>query len=480
MAYECVIGLEVHAQLNTRSKLFSGAPTAYGAPPNAQASLVDLGYPGTLPVVNEAVLDMALRFGLACDAVIAPVSVFERKNYFYPDLPKGYQISQYEHPIVGRGRLPVRTPDGRELNVGITRAHLEEDAGKSVHDRFAGATGVDLNRAGTPLLEIVSEPDLRSPADAVAYLKVLHTLVRYLDICDGNMAEGSFRCDANVSIRPKGQLELGTRTELKNLNSFRFVERAIELEIERQSDVLDDGGQVLQETRLYDPDRDETRAMRGKEEAMDYRYFPDPDLLPIAIDTDRLSRVRVAMPELPWAKRARYLDALHLSEYDADVLTGQPALARYFEALVEGSSTAPKTAANWVTGALQAALNEAGVDADEAAVAPDALGELLALVADGTLSGTAAKDVFAAMWRGEGRAAEIVEREGLRQISDTGELAAIVADVLAAHPTQAQQYRDGKHKVIGFLVGKVMQKTRGKANPAMVNALLKQQLDGEA
>ncbi|MEM6639367.1 MAG: Asp-tRNA(Asn)/Glu-tRNA(Gln) amidotransferase subunit GatB [Pseudomonadota bacterium] len=474
MGYECVIGLEVHAQLNTKAKLFSVAPTAYGAEPNAQASPVDLAFPGTLPVLNEAVLDKALRFGLACGATIAPVSVFARKNYFYPDLPKGYQISQFEQPIVGRGALTVPTPDGRRIEVGITRAHLEEDAGKSVHDRFEGATGVDLNRAGTPLLEIVSEPDLRSPSDAVAYLKALHKLVRYLDICDGNMAEGSFRCDANVSIRPVGSEVLGTRTELKNLNSFKFVQRAIGIEIERQTDVLDSGGAVVQETRLFDPDRDETRAMRGKEEAMDYRYFPDPDLLPVRISDARLTAVAASMPELPEARRTRYVETLGLSPDDAAVLTAQPSVARYFDELCE--HTAPDLAAKWVSGSLLGALNESGLDATVARVMPGALSELLTLVSDDVISSTAARDVFAAMWRGEGTAAEIVERDGLRQISDTNELAEIVAKVLGDHPEQEGQYRAGKHKVLGFLVGKVMQRTQGKANPGLVNTLLKVKL----
>ena len=480
VAYETVIGLEVHAQLSTKSKLFSAAPTAYGAEPNTQASLVDLGFPGTLPVINVAVLDMAIRFGLACDAQIPAQSVFARKNYFYPDLPKGYQISQFEHPVVGPGALEIALADGSTKRIGITRAHLEEDAGKSVHDRFAGSTGIDLNRAGTPLLEIVSEPDMRSSAEAVAYLRTLHSLVQFLGICDGNMAEGSFRCDANVSVRPRGTTELGTRTELKNLNSFRFVERAIEIEVERQIDLIEDGGKVIQQTRLYDEARDETRAMRGKEEANDYRYFPDPDLLPVTISAAQIDGVRAAMPELPAARRARYVAELHLSEYDAGVLVANRETSDFFEALVSKHATPPKLAANWVSGELMGALNSDGLSMREVRVQPDALAELLQLVRGQTISGKIAKDVFAAMWRGEGSAQEIVERDGLRQISDSGELEAIVDEVLAGHEAQAQQYRDGKQQVIGFLVGKVMQQTKGKANPAKVNELLRARLDADS
>ncbi|MFK7886588.1 MAG: Asp-tRNA(Asn)/Glu-tRNA(Gln) amidotransferase subunit GatB [Gammaproteobacteria bacterium] len=479
-AYETVIGLEVHAQLRTRSKLFSSAPTTYGAEPNTQASLVDLGFPGTLPVINAAVLDMAIAFGLACDAQIPSRSIFARKNYFYPDLPKGYQISQFEHPVVGPGTLSIRLADGKQKSIGITRAHLEEDAGKSVHDRFAGSSAIDLNRAGTPLLEIVSEPDMRSSAEAVAYLRTLHTLVRFLGICDGNMAEGSFRCDANVSVRPRGATELGTRTELKNLNSFRFVERAIEIEVERQIDLIEEGGSVVQQTRLYDESRDETRAMRSKEEANDYRYFPDPDLLPVSIDETRIARVRETLPELPQARRERYRRELALSDYDADVLMTSRETADYFEALLATDDIPPKLAANWVAGELMGALNADGLTIRDSRVSAQALAQLLTLIQQDTISGKIAKDVFAAMWRGEGGAQEIVERDGLRQISDSGELEAIVDNVLESNAPQAQQYRDGKHQVIGFLVGKVMQQTRGKANPAKVNELLRARLGGDA
>ena len=479
MKFETVIGLEVHAQLSTRSKLFSPAPTAYGAQPNSQASLIDLGYPGVLPVLNEAVVGMAVRFGLACNAAIAPRSVFARKNYFYPDLPKGYQISQYELPIVGAGALRVALPDGTEKVIGITRAHLEEDAGKSVHDRFDRHTAIDLNRAGTPVLEIVSEPDMRSAAEAVAYLRAMHSLVRYLEICDGNMQEGSFRCDANVSVRPMGSQTLGTRTEIKNLNSFRFVERAINYEVERQIERIEDGHAIVQETRLYDPTRDETRPMRGKEEANDYRYFPDPDLMPVEISQALIDAVRETLPELPEAKRARYRDEFGLSDYDAGVLTASRPQAKYFEDVLDAGDVPPKLAANWVAGTLLGALNDASLEVDDSKVTPSQLAELLALVAANTVSGKSAKDVFAMMWNGEGGAGEIVERKGLRQITDSGAIDALVDDVLNEHAEQVAQFRAGKEQVLGFLVGKVMQKTRGKANPALVNQLLREKLKGD-
>ena len=477
MSWEVVIGLEIHTQLATTSKIFSPAPTTYGAEPNTQAHLIDLGYPGVLPVLNERVVEMAVRFGLAVNAEIGRRSVFARKNYFYPDLPKGYQISQYELPIVGRGHLDIVLEDGTEKRIGITRAHLEEDAGKSVHDRFADHSGIDLNRAGTPLLEIVSEPDMRSAREAVAYLRKVHSLVRYLDISDGNMQEGSFRCDANVSVRPQGATEFGTRTELKNLNSFRFIEKAINFEVARQIELIEDGGTVVQETRLYDPDADETRSMRGKEEANDYRYFPDPDLLPVVIDDALIESLRATLPELPDEKRSRFVAGFALKPADADVLTGSKELAAYFEAVVAAGAD-PRAAANWTLGTVMGALNRDGVDIGAARVAAPALAELLALIADDTISGKIAKDVFDAMWEGEGTAAAIVEARGLRQITDTGAIDTILDEVIAAFPEQVEQYRSGKTKVLGFLVGQVMQRSQGKANPQQVNARLREKLSG--
>jgi len=473
MAWETVIGLEVHAQLATTSKIFSGAPTAYGADPNTQARLVALGSPGILPVLNEAAVAMAVRFGVAIGATIAPRCVFARKNYFYPDLPKGYQISQYELPIVHDGRVTIEV-GGNEKTIGVTRAHLEEDAGKLLHDQLDGESGVDLNRAGTPLLEIVSEPDMHSAGEAVAYLKKIHQLVRYLGICDGNMQEGSFRCDANVSLRPAGQSKLGTRTELKNLNSFRFIEKAINFEVERQIDVLEEGGRVVQETRLYDADNDQTRPMRTKEEANDYRYFPDPDLLPVVIGEGFVAKARGELPELPDAKRERFR-AFGLKDDDIAILVESRATAAYFEACADALGE-HRLAANWVIGALSAALNREGLEIDDSPIGADALAGLLARVQDQTISGKIAKDVFEAMWNGEGTAGEIIERRGLRQISDSGELEKIVAAVIAGNPEQVQQYRDGKTKVIGFLVGQVMKATQGKANPPQVNKLLQKLL----
>ena len=476
MEWETVIGLEIHAQLATASKIFSGASTQYGAEPNTQASLVDLGYPGVLPVLNAKVVDMAIRFGLATHCTIAPRSVFARKNYFYPDLPKGYQISQYELPIVHSGHIDLVLEDGGEKRVGITRAHLEEDAGKSLHEDFHGMSGIDLNRAGTPLLEIVSEPDLRSAAEAGAYMRAIHRLVRYLGICDGNMQEGSFRCDANVSVRPKGETKLGTRTELKNLNSFRFVEKAIELEAERQIALIEDGGRVVQETRLYDPDRDETRSMRSKEEANDYRYFPDPDLLPVTIEAERIERVRSEMPELPAAKRARFMAEYELPPYDAEILAGSRALADYYDALVAATEAGPKIAANWVIGELTGALNRSGLEIEDSRVSPAALGELLDRIADGTISGKIAKDVFEALWNGEGTVAAIIAERGLEQITDTASIDALVREVIEANPEQVEQYRGGKTQVLGFLVGQVMKASQGKANPKQVNEALRRLL----
>jgi len=477
MEWEAVIGLEIHTQLATKSKIFSGASTAYGAQPNTQACAVDLGLPGVLPVLNEQAVRMAVTFGLAIGATVCPRSVFARKNYFYPDLPKGYQISQYELPVVEGGRLRIE-PEGEDpMVVGITRAHLEEDAGKSLHEDFSGMTGIDLNRAGTPLLEIVSEPEMRSAAQAVAYMKKIHTLVRYLGICDGNMQEGSFRCDANISVRPVGRTAFGTRTEIKNLNSFRFVERALRFEIERQVEILEGGGAVVQETRLYDPARDETRPMRSKEEANDYRYFPDPDLLPLEIPQTLIEAVRDALPELPDAKRERFVSDYALSEYDALALTGSREMADYYEALVAELDGQAKLAANWVMGALSAALNRDGLTIDEGPLGPAALAGLLARVVDDTISGKIAKEVFEAMWAGEGEADQIIEARGLRQITDSSAIEGLIDEIIAASPQQVAQYRSGKTKVLGYFVGQVMKATQGKANPAQVNQLLKSRLD---
>ncbi len=481
--WETVIGLEIHTQLATRSKIFSGASTAYGAEPNTQACLIDLGYPGVLPVLNAEVVRMAVRFGLAIGAEIAPRSVFARKNYFYPDLPKGYQISQFELPIVGPGHLDIVLEDGTTKTIGVTRAHLEEDAGKSVHDAFEGETGIDLNRTGTPLLEIVSEPDLRSAKEAVAYMRKIHQIVRYIEISDGNMQEGSFRCDANVSVRPVGQKELGTRAELKNLNSFRFVERAINIEVERQIDILEAGGTVAQETRLYDSDRDETRSMRSKEEANDYRYFPDPDLLPVEIEAATIDAMRSALPEMPDIKRLRFVDGYGLKESDAVMLVASRPLADYFESVVKaGNANANasvgwvKLAANWVIGELSGALNKESLGISACPVSAKQLAGLLARIADSTISGKIAKEVFEAMWRGDGSADEIIDSRGLKQISDSGELEKIVEQVIADCPEQVAQYREGKTKVLGYLVGQVMQATQGKANPGQVNEILRAKL----
>lgn len=473
--WEVVIGLEVHSQLQTKSKIFSGSSIAYGASANTQASAVDIALPGVLPVMNLEAARLAVKFGLAIGAHINQRNVFARKNYFYPDLPKGYQISQMELPIVGLGELEIDTENGAK-KIGITRAHLEEDAGKSLHEDFQGQTGIDLNRAGTPLLEIVSEPDMRSPSEAVAYLRKLHSLVRYIEICDGNMQEGSFRCDANVSIRPRGQEELGTRTELKNINSFRFVERAIEYEIERQIDILEDGGKVVQETRLHDPDKHETRSMRSKEDAHDYRYFPDPDLPPMVLDDEFIENVRATLPELPSAKKARFESELSLSEADAAVLTADREVAEYFESTVKASKAETKIVANWMVGELFANLNKSELDIAASPISTEQFALLLDRIADNTLSGKTAKQVFAALWEQEGDVDAIIEAKGLKQITDTGAIEAIVDDVIAACPEQVQQFKDGNDKVIGFLVGQVMQKSRGKANPQMANQLLKDKM----
>jgi aspartyl-tRNA(Asn)/glutamyl-tRNA(Gln) amidotransferase subunit B len=478
MQWEPVIGLEIHAQLATRSKIFSGASTAYGAEPNTQACAVDLGLPGVLPVLNAEVVRMAVMFGLAVGAKIAERSVFARKNYFYPDLPKGYQISQYELPIVYDGRLEV-TPDvGEPVTVGITRAHLEEDAGKSLHDAFQGMTGIDLNRAGTPLVEIVSEPDMRSAAQAVAYMRKVHAIVRYLGICDGNMQEGSFRCDANVSVRPAGSTTLGTRAELKNLNSFRFVERAIEIEIERQIEVLEDGESVVQETRLYDEVRDETRSMRSKEEAEDYRYFPDPDLLPVVITEESVEAIRSTLPELPDARRERFMSRFGLTTELADQLTASRAVADYFEAAQESAGGDARLTATWITGELTAHLNRAQIAIDASPVDAGMLAGLLVRIADETVSSTGAKEVLDAMWDGEGSADDVIESRGLRQMSDSGALEDAVDRVLADNPDQVAQFRAGKTKVMGYLVGQVMKATGGKANPKRVSELMQARLAG--
>jgi aspartyl-tRNA(Asn)/glutamyl-tRNA(Gln) amidotransferase subunit B len=489
--WEVVIGLEIHAQLATKSKIFSGSSSAYGAPPNTQADLIDLAYPGVLPVLNEEAVRMAVKFGLAIGAAVAQRSVFARKNYFYPDLPKGYQISQYELPVVARGSLKVMLDDGTVKTVGITRAHLEEDAGKSLHEGLANATGIDLNRAGTPLLEIVSEPDMRSAKEAVAYMKKIHTLVRYLEICDGNMQEGSFRCDANVSVRPKGREKFGTRAEIKNLNSFRFVEKAIQYEVARQIELIESGGTVVQETRLYDSDKDETRSMRSKEEANDYRYFPDPDLLPLVITPSFIEDVRATLPELPDDKAGRFAKVFALSAYDAGVLCASRELGAYFESVVAGLSAAAgthalsgtnashaKLAANWVMGELSSALNRDNVDIKDTRVLAPKLTGLLLRIVDETISGKIAKEVFEAMWS-EGKPADaIIEANGLRQITDSGAIEAVIDAVIAANPQQLADYRAGKDKLFGFFVGQVMKATSGKANPAQLNELLKTKLDG--
>ena len=473
--WEVVIGLEVHTQLQTKSKIFSGSSIAYGAEPNTQASAVDIALPGVLPVMNLEAAKLAVKFGLAIGAEINQRNVFARKNYFYPDLPKGYQISQMELPIVGFGTMDIETADGTKT-IGITRAHLEEDAGKSLHEDFQGKTGIDLNRAGTPLLEIVSEPDMRSPSEAVAYLRKLHSLVRYIEICDGNMQEGSFRCDANVSVRPRGQKEYGTRTELKNINSFRFVERAMEYEIERQIDILEDGGSITQETRLYDSDKHETRSMRSKEEAHDYRYFPDPDLPPMILEDSFLEDVKATLPELPTAKKARFESEFGLSAGDADLLTADREVAEFFENTIKASKAESKIVANWMIGELFANLNKSELEISQSPISTAQFALLLDRIADKTLSGTAAKQVFAALWEKQGEVDEIIESKGLKQITDTGAIEAIVDEVISACPDQVQQFNDGNEKVIGFLVGQVMQKSKGKANPKMANELLRKKM----
>ncbi|MDG2163353.1 MAG: Asp-tRNA(Asn)/Glu-tRNA(Gln) amidotransferase subunit GatB [Gammaproteobacteria bacterium] len=475
MQYETVIGLEVHVQLSTESKLFSGSATKFGAEPNTQANIFDLAMPGTLPVLNGKAVAMAVKFGVAIGAEIGKHSVFDRKNYFYPDLPKGYQVSQLDYPTVGKGTLTVTLDDGSEKVIGVTRAHMEEDAGKSLHEDFQGMTGIDLNRAGTPLLEIVSEPDLRSAKEAVAYLKKLHSIIRYLDISDAIMAQGSMRCDANVSIRPVGQEEFGTRTEIKNINSFKFVERAINYEVQRQKDVLEDGGRIVQETRLYDADKDETRSMRSKEVANDYRYFPEPDLLPIVIDDAYIEAIRATLPELPDTRGARFVSEYGLSEYDAGVLVATREMADYFETTAKLSGDA-KLAANWVSQDLQALLNKHGWELDESPIQAERLAMLIQRIKDNTISGKIAKTVFDAMLDDSSDVDAIIKAKGLKQVTDSGALESLVDKVIAENPDQAQQYRDGKVQVIGFLVGQCMQLSKGKANPAQVNEILRGKL----
>lgn len=476
MQWETIIGLEVHVQLATQSKLFSGADTSYGAEPNTQACAIDLGMPGVLPVLNKEAVHMAIKFGLSVNAKIAKISIFARKNYFYPDLPKGYQISQFEFPIVSKGHLDICLADGKTNRIGITRAHLEEDAGKSLHEDFHGLSGIDLNRAGTPLIEIVSAPDLRSAEEAVAYLKALHTLVRYLEISDANMQEGSFRCDANVSVRPLGETKFGTRTEIKNVNSFRFVERAINFEVARQIETINNGGKVIQETRLYDPNKDETRPMRSKEEAEDYRYFPDPDLLPVNVTDDFINTIKTSMPELPQDKRHRFRKDYALSTYDAGILVANKSMANYFETTVKHAETDPKLAANWILGELSAALNKNKLDISECPIKAKQFANLINRISDNTISGKIAKTVFEEMWQSGNSADEIIDKKGLQQITDSKEIETIIAKIIADNPEQVQQYRAGKDKLFGFFVGQTMKASKGKANPEQVNTLLRDKL----
>lgn len=477
MSWEAVIGLEIHVQLATQSKIFSGASTNYGASPNAQACNIDLGLPGVLPVLNERAVELAVRFGLAIGAQINQYSIFDRKNYFYADLPKGYQISQFETPIVGEGTITITPENGRSRTIGITRAHLEEDAGKSVHDLYPGMTAVDLNRTGTPLLEIVSEPDMRSAQEASAYFRQIHTLARYIGICDGNLAEGSMRCDANVSVRPIGQAELGERTEIKNINSFRFVEQAIEYEIARQIDVLEAGGKIERETRLYDADKDETRSMRSKELSNDYRYFPDPDLLPLSISEAFIERIRGELPELPDARQERYTSTLGLSVADAVAISSDIDRADYFDACLAAGADA-KQSANWMMGELSAYLNKHNVSISRSPISPAVLAQVIARVDDGTLSSKTAKTLFDALWGAEpaGNIDELIEKLNLAQLSDDGALSKIVDDLIAANPKQFDELRSGKEKMLGFFVGQVMKATQGKANPQQVNQIIRNKL----
>ncbi|MFQ3229934.1 Asp-tRNA(Asn)/Glu-tRNA(Gln) amidotransferase subunit GatB [Reinekea sp.] len=477
MQWETVIGLEIHVQLSTQSKIFSGSSTQFGSEPNTQASAIDLALPGTLPVFNAEALKKAVAFGLAIDAEIGKTSVFDRKNYFYPDLPKGYQVTQMDHPIVGIGHVDVTTEDGEHLRIGVTRAHLEEDAGKSLHEDFAGHSGIDLNRAGTPLLEIVSEPDIRNAKQAIAYLKKIHSIITYIGISDGDMSQGSMRCDVNISLRPKGQEEFGTRTELKNLNSFKFIEKAIHTEVERQMDILEDGGTITQETRLYDADKNETRPMRSKEFANDYRYFPEPDLLPILIDDEYIAQVKSELPELPDAKVARFKAELGLTDYDADVLSANRVMADYFEQAATVSGDA-KLAANWCMGELSKFLNQSDIAIENCPISADNFGQLLARIKDNTISGKIAKTVFQGMADGEGTADEIIDAKGLKQVTDTGAIEAMVDEVIAANQGQFDEMKAGKDKLMGFFVGQVMKVSKGQANPGQVNQIIKTKING--
>ena len=475
MEWETVIGLEVHVQLSTKSKLFSGTASQFGAEPNTQANIYDLALPGVLPVLNEEALKHAVKFGLAINASISKTSVFDRKNYFYPDLPKGYQISQLDFPTVGKGSLMINLEDGSEKVIGVTRAHMEEDAGKSLHEDFHGMSGIDLNRAGTPLLEIVSEPDLRNAKEAVAYLKKLHSIILYLDISDAIMAQGSMRCDANVSIRPKGEIELGTRTEIKNINSFRFVEKAINYEVQRQQEVIQDGSRVVQETRLYDAELNETRSMRSKEVANDYRYFPEPDLLPIVIDQAFIDSIRETLPELPDAKKARFVKEFGLNDYDASVITNNRDMAEYFESVTRDSGDA-KLAANWITGDLQALLNKNHWEITESPIQAYRLAQLIARIKDNTISGKIAKRIFEGMIEDSSSVDDIIEEAGLKQVTDSGEIEKLVDEVIDNNPDQVQQFREGKQQVLSYLVGQAMKLSRGKANPNQVNQFLRDKL----
>lgn len=475
MEWETVIGLEVHVSLSTKSKLFSGSSTEFGAEPNTQANIFDCALPGTLPVFNKEALRMAVRFGVAIGAEIGKHSVFDRKNYFYPDLPKGYQVTQLDFPTVGKGSLTVTLSDGSEKVIGVTRAHIEENAGKSLHEEFSGMSGIDLNRAGEPLLEIVSEPEITSAEEAVAYLKKLHTIIRYLDISDAIMAQGSMRCDVNVSIRPKGETELGTRTEIKNINSFRFVEKAIISEVRRQQELIEDGGRVIQETRRYNADRDETTSMRSKEVANDYRYFPEPDLLPVVIDDDYIAAVKADLPELPDARKLRFVSEYALSDYDAGVLVASREMAEYFE-IVASKSGDPKLAANWVSQDLLGLLNKNNWEITESPIQAERLATLIARIKDSTISGKIAKTVFETMIEDESDVDAIIEAKGLKQVTDSGEIEKLVLEVIENNPAQVQQYKDGKEQVIGFLVGQCMQLSKGKANPAQVNELLREKM----
>jgi len=476
VSWDTVIGLEIHVQLSTKSKIFSGASTGYGAEQNTNTSLVDLGYPGVLPVLNKEAVMMAIKFGLAIDAKIANRSIFARKNYFYPDLPKGYQISQYELPIVAAGSLVIRLDDGTEKRIGVTRAHLEEDAGKSIHDKFDNETAIDLNRAGTPLLEIVSEPELSSAKEASLYMQKMHQLVRYLKISDGNMQEGSFRCDANVSLKPKGDKKLGTRAEIKNINSFRFVENAINYEIERQKELLEEGKEVIQETRLYDSNLDETRSMRNKEEANDYRYFPDPDLLPISIDADLIEAIAITLPEKLEEKVDRYINQLAIKKEDAYEITRSIDLIDYFEDALKAYNGQPQHLANWLLSEIMAISNKENIPVKDLSVTPKSLAQLIERIDDGTISTTIAKNLLQQLKDGALEVDHLIEQQGLKQISDKDEIKLVVREVLTEHQDQKNQYLAGKKQVLGFLIGQVMQKTRGTANPRLVNELMVEEL----